>query len=89
MTYETAKILLANQDRSFRMLNNLRFTLGDYEYRLTYVGGFAAYVAIDRRKIGKRNFKYYPTVDIHRCRTGSEALEEIIETIKERLERES
>lgn len=89
MTYETAKMLLTKQDRSLRMLNNLRFFLGDYEYRLTYVGGFAAYVAIDRRMIGKRNFKYYPTVDIHWCRTASEAFAEIIETIKERLERES
>lgn len=55
MTYENAVSIIGAQERNIRKVNGTRFVYGGYEYRIEYRGGFAAYVAIDRRQVGKRN----------------------------------
>lgn len=89
MTYENAKIIIGAQERSIRKLNGLRFTVGDFEYRLTYRGGFAAYIAIDRRKIGTRNFKYFPGIGLYDCFGNHDALIKVYEHIKLNTETET
>lgn len=74
MTYENAIRLLAAQDRAVRKLDNLRLEHKGYEYRLTYRGGFACYIAIDRRAIGRRKFEYFGGVSAANCLTMYDAL---------------
>jgi len=85
MNIKTAYGVLAMQDGSLRKLNNLRFIHGDYEYRLTYGGGFACYIGIDRRRIGKRNFEYFGGVGAYHCLTIGSALKLIESEIEKRL----
>ena len=47
----------ARRDRAMRSLNGYKFVRGGYEYRLGYSGGFAPCIFVDRRAVGKRNFK--------------------------------
>ena len=74
MTYEYAVRLLQAQDRNIRKVNNTRFIENGYEYRVKYMGGLAAYVAIDRRRIGTRNFKYFGGVSAVHCWTAGDAM---------------
>ena len=79
MNIKTAYGVLAMQDGNIRKVNNLRFVHGDYEYRLKYFGGFACYVGIDRRRIGKRNFEYFGGVGAYHCFTVGSVLS-LVET---------
>lgn len=81
MTYEEAKTILRMQDRRIRKIDGTRLFVGDFEYRISYYGGFASYVAIDRRQIGKRNFKYFSGVGAYNCWTVGEVLDLINEEI--------
>ena len=74
MTYEYAVRFLKAQDRNIRKVNGVRFTDDGYEYRLTYRGGFASYVAIDRRRVGTRNFKYFGGVGAAHCWTVDDVM---------------
>ena len=58
MTFEDALCVIRNQSRNCKRFDGLRFTDNEYEYRLRYEGGFAMFFAIERREIGRRNFKY-------------------------------
>lgn len=75
MTYEQAVKLIYTQERRIRKVDGVRFEYKGYEYRLTYFGGFAAYVGIDRRQVGKRNFKYFSGIGAHDCWTVGQVLE--------------
>lgn len=75
MTYENAVLLLKAQDRNIRKVNGVKFIHNGYEYRLTYMGGFASYVGIDRRKVGKRNFKYFSGVGAYNCWKVSQVMD--------------
>lgn len=81
MTYKNAMLLISAQERNIRKVNGMRFEYGKYEYRLSYVGGFAAYVAIDRRAIGKRNFKYFAGIGAYNCWTVGEVMKLVEEKI--------
>lgn len=81
MTIEYARQFLAAQEKNISKLDNLRITKDGYEYRISYRGGFAAYFAIDRRKIGKRNFKYFGGVGGYDCFTAQAVLKKILEKI--------
>ena len=83
MTYQNAVRLLSAQDRNIRKVNGTRFVKDGYEYRVTYRGGFASYVAIDRRKIGKRNFQYFGGVGAGHCWTVEDVMELVMEKVKE------
>lgn len=77
MTYEIAKTLIGAQERRISKINGIRFEYEGFEYRLTYEGGFAAFVRIDRRQIGKRNFKYFSGFGAYDCLNAEEAFEKI------------
>ena len=81
MTYENAVTILKAQDCNIRKVNGVKFTHNGYEYRLTYMGGFASYVGIDRRPVGKRNFKYFSEVGAYNCWTVGE----VMDLVKEKL----
>lgn len=81
MTVEYAKQFLSAQHNNLKKLNNLRITANGYEYRILYYGGFASYFAIDRRKIGKRNFKYFDGISGYDCFTAQSVLKKILEKI--------
>lgn len=82
MTYEYAVRLLQAQDRHIRKVNNTRFIENGYEYRVKYMGGFASYVAIDRRRIGTRNFKYYGGVSAVHCWTVGDVMKLVWEEVE-------
>ena len=84
MTYKNASILLQMQDRSIRKIDGIRFINGDCEYRLMYRGGFAPYVGLDRRKIGKRNFKYFGGFGAAHCWTISDIFDLVQKEIEKR-----
>ena len=82
MTYEYAVRLLSAQDRNVRKVNNTRFVKDGYEYRVKYMGGFAAYVAIDRRRVGTRNFKYFGGVSAAHCWTVGEVMDLVMKEVE-------
>ena len=82
MTYENARVLLASQDRSLRKVNNTRFVHGKYEYKILYEGGFAAFVGIYRREVGKRNFKYWNGFGAYHCSSATEVLDKAMSKIR-------
>lgn len=77
MTYEMAKVFVGAQERRIRKIDGVRFDHKGFEYRLTYEGGFAAFVRIDRRQIDKRNFKYFSGFGAYDCLSVEEAFEKI------------
>ena len=84
MTYADAVRFLGAQERNIRRVNGTRFVHGKYEYRLTYRGGFAAYVAIDRREVGKRNFKYFGGVGAYHCWTVGDVMALVMEEVNKK-----
>lgn len=82
MTYENAKIIIGMQERNIRKVNGIRIEHNGYEYRITYRGGLSSYVAIDRRQIGKRNFKYFGGVGAYKCGTAGQVIELVMDEIR-------
>ena len=82
MTYEYAVRFLDAQSRNLRQIRNIKFFHNGYEYRADYRGGFSAYIAIDRRKIGTRNFKYFSGVGAYNCFSATSAMELVYEEVK-------
>lgn len=84
MTYGEACVILNMQDRKIRKINGFRFEHNGYEYRTTYCGGFCPMARLDRRAVGKRNFKWFDSVDISRCRNIKEVMEQINDAVMAR-----
>lgn len=82
MNYEQAVAFLRSQGRNLRKINNVRFIHKGYEYRLKYEGGFAAFVSIERREVGRRNFKYYSGFGAYHCWNAGEALKMAMDVIE-------
>ena len=82
IVYKDAVNLLKRQDRNIRKVNNTRFVDGGYEYRVTYRGGFASYVAIDRRKVGKRNFEYFGGIGAYNMWTVGEVMDAVMQKVR-------
>lgn len=81
MTYENAKALIGIQERGIRKIDGVRFEHKGFEYRLTYEGGFAAFVRIDRRQVGKRNFKYYNGFGAYNYWKAEQVMEKVKELV--------
>lgn len=81
MTYQMARAVIGEQERRIRKIDGVRFAHEGYEYRLTYRGGFAAYVAIDRREVGKRNFKYFGGVGAYDCWTVGQVMDKVADEV--------
>ena len=75
------KTLLELQDKNLKKLDNVRIKYNGYEYKLTYHSGFVCYIGIDRRLIGKRNFKYFCGFGAYNCVNVADALEQVKERI--------
>jgi hypothetical protein len=67
MTYKNAVAILDMQNKNIRKINNYRFEQDGYEYRIKFEGGFAAFVAIERREVGRRKFQYYSSISAANC----------------------
>ncbi len=80
--YKFACGVVDKQDGNLKRINNTRFVIDGYEYRLTYKGGFTAYIAIDRRKVGTRNFKYFGGYGAYNCWSVEEAVNGVKQYIK-------
>lgn len=79
-----AKSLVEFQHKTFASLHNFRFTVDKYEYRIKYEGGFACMFKIDRREVGKKNFKYWNSIGGWQYSSASD----ILEKIKEKIDKE-
>lgn len=86
MDLYSAQDLLDRQAKELRKINAiyLRFQYNGYEYRFTFEGGFSANVRIDRREIGKRNFKFYLLVPCNKEKYWDTAHEKCIDEILKR-----
>ena len=84
MSVEMAYAVLAWQDKQIKSINGTGFQYGRYEYRLTYRGGFASYIAIDRREVGRRNFVYFGGVSAVHCFSAKEAMKLVVDEIKKK-----
>ena len=82
MTFKDAVLLLEAQDRNLRKVHNTRFVDSGYEYRLSYRGGFASYVGIDRRKVGTRNFKYFGGVGAYYCWNVGQVMDLVMNEVR-------
>ena len=78
----TVREFVARQEYSLKALNNTRIFCNGYEYRITFRGGISCYMAIDRREMGKRNFKYFGGFAAYKYGSPDEALEKIREMIR-------
>lgn len=86
MTYASAVRFLEQQDKSLRKVNGVKFIQDGYEYRLKYEGGFASFVAVERRRVGSRNFLYFTGYGAYHCRDSKEALRMARDEIKKAQE---
>ena len=84
MRLETAYGILRVQDGGLRKVDDTRFVMNGYEYRLKYFGGFAPIVDIQRREVGRRNFKYYGSVGVHDLWTAGQVMDRVMEQIKKK-----
>ena len=83
MTYKYARTVIDLQNRNLRSLSKIR--LFDYsakiEYRLTYEGGFAAFLSIEHRWINGRKFYWFGGVGLAHCLTVEQGLKKAIDEI--------
>lgn len=82
MTFQEAMNIVKEQRRCFRKINGLRFFDGGYEYRIRYEGGFAEFFSLERRQIGKRNFKYYTGTGAYDCMTADDVIAKLTGLMK-------
>lgn len=74
MTYGMAKAILECQHKALKKVDNTRFVHNGYEYKVVYEGGFASFIGIYRRAVGKRNFKYFKGFGAYNCANASEVM---------------
>lgn len=82
MTYTEAVKFLDWQNKNLRKANDMRFVQNGYEYRVKYEGGFAAFVRIDRRLVGTRNFKYFSGFGAHHCWNVGQVMDMVMKEIE-------
>lgn len=77
MNISFAKALVADQNARIKTLHGKRFVFNGYEYELRYEGGISSFVALFRRQVGKRNFKYFSGDGCYDCLGAATALEKV------------
>lgn len=82
MSVTNAKKLIKMQEKALSKADGFRFVYGNYEYRVSYQGGFAAFVSIDRRMIGKRNFKYFDGFGAYHMRNAQDIINKATEIVE-------
>ena len=78
MDVATAYAIVRSQNLRIRKLHGEKFVHNGYEYRIMYEGGFATFVSLYRREVGKRNFKYYKGTGCYDCIGAAEAFEKLM-----------
>ena len=74
MNIQTARGIINMQNARIKTLHGTRFIHGRYEYEVRYEGGFATFVSLWRRELGKRNFKYFRGEGCYDCIGAASAL---------------
>jgi len=87
MTITTARTILRSQARELNKIHGIRMVHDGYEYRLSYCNGFAPMVGIDRREVGRRNFKYFGGLMCDKYDNVNVLLEDVQNYIIKRTER--
>ena len=59
MTINEAYDVILAQKKSLKRINDTRWTHGNFEYRLRYVGGMSEFFCVERREIGRTKFRYF------------------------------
>lgn len=77
MSITTARTVIGLQNQRIKSLHGLRFKHKGYEYEVRYEGGFATFVSLYRREIGKRNFKWFNGEGCYDCWTAKQAWEKL------------
>lgn len=85
MTYENAKALISAQERSLRKVNGFTFSYKGYDFRVKYFGGFAAYIGIDYRQTGKRNYKYFGGIGGYKYLSSCDALDAVRDEVVKKI----
>lgn len=83
MNIRIAQAIVSGQNERIRTLNGKRFTHGRYEYEIRYEGGFACFVSLWRREIGRRNFKYFKGDGCYDCMGAATAWEKLSKLLPE------
>lgn len=84
MTFDEAIKLVQYQKRVLKKVNGIVIDYKGYQYRLTYFGGFSEYIGIDRRQIGKRNYKYFSGIGAWHYRSVAGAVAACMEEIEKK-----
>ena len=70
-----ARTILACQRYELRHIDGLRIIHNRYEYRVKYEYHWTIpFAVIDRREVGRRNFKCFHSVELSNCRTVDDAV---------------
>ena len=77
MDISIARVIVASQNKRISKLDGQRFIHKGYEYEIRYEGGFATFVALYRREVGRRNFKYFKGEGCYDCYGAATALEKL------------
>lgn len=77
MNVNTAYAIVGMQNARIRTLHGKRFIHKGYEYEIRYEGGFATFVSLYRREVGKRNFKYFKGDGCYDCIGAATAWEKL------------
>ena len=81
MNIKTAYGIITMQNERIRTLHGKRFTHKGYEYEIRYEGGFASFVSLYRRQVGKRNFKYFNGEGCYDCIGAATALDKLMKLL--------
>lgn len=84
-TTKFAYSLIHNQEKNVRKIDGLHMVYGNHEYRIRYIGGFAMYIGIDRREIGKKKYQYFSGISAVHCLGLNTAVEMVKREIEDKL----
>lgn len=77
MDIRTAYAIVGLQNKRIRTLDGQRFVHKGYEYEIRYEGGFATFVSLFRREIGRRNFKWFEGAGCADCMNAEAAFKKL------------
>lgn len=87
MNYIQARNILRAQDMNIRKISNTRFCRYCYEFRVSYCPGFVPMAKVDYRRIGRRNFQWFTSVDLSKCYDLNDALEAVYADVEKQFKR--
>ena len=85
MTYEIAKSIISSQERNLRKVDGFKFSYKGYDIRVRYFGGFTAYIGIDYRESGKRNYACLSGISGYKYLTAYDALDAVRDEVIKKI----